>query len=141
MPMRLKTRGIWRLKNCEFPPIRLNFTSESTKHTIFHGLDKPKLVNYCRDNDQYEQYVLQEFQLYRIYRLLTPASHAVRVLHADLRRQRERQAVDDALRVHRRGSRRDGGAHRRQAFSRSRAPTPDDLEPYRGRRSSACSST
>jgi hypothetical protein len=28
----------------------------------------------------YEQYVLQEFQLYRIYRLLTPASHAVRLL-------------------------------------------------------------
>jgi len=58
----------------------MNFTSEAVKHTVFQGLDKPKLVNHCRDDDTYEQYVLQEFQLYRILRLLTPASHAVRLL-------------------------------------------------------------
>lgn len=80
VPVRVRTRGIWRLKTCEFPPLRLNFTSEAVKKTVFHGLDKPKLVNYCRNNDQYEQYLLEEFQLYRIYRLLTPASHAVRLL-------------------------------------------------------------
>ena len=80
IPVKAKTRGIWRLKNCQFPPIRLNFANDSTKHTVFHGLDKPKLVNNCRDDDGYEQYVLQEFQLYRIYRLLTPASHAVRLI-------------------------------------------------------------
>jgi len=80
VPLKVKTRGIWRLKMCQFPPIRLNFANDSTKHTIFHGLDKPKLVNNCRNDDTYEQYVLQEFQLYRIYRLLTPASHAVRLL-------------------------------------------------------------
>src|SRR5689334_21052926 len=73
LPIQLKTHGIWRLKNCDFPPIRLNFNKDSTKHTIFHGLDQPKLTNYCRDNTEYEQYVLQEMQLYRIYRLLTPA--------------------------------------------------------------------
>jgi len=80
IPVKAKTRGIWRLKNCQFPPIRLNFVNDSTKHTVFHGLDKPKLVNNCRDDDTYEQYVLQEFQLYRMYRLLTPASHAVRLI-------------------------------------------------------------
>jgi hypothetical protein len=80
VPVRIKTRGIWRLKNCEYPPIRLNFTGEDTKRTIFHGLDQPKLVNYCRNDDTYEQYVLQEFQLYRVYQLLTPASHAARLL-------------------------------------------------------------
>lgn len=80
VPVKVKTRGIWRLKNCQLPPIRLNFANDSTKHTVFHGLDKPKLVNNCRNDDTYEQYVLQEFQLYRIYRLLTPASHAVRLL-------------------------------------------------------------
>ena len=80
VPVRVRTRGIWRLKTCEFPPLRLNFTSEAVKKTVFHGLDKPKLVNYCRNNDQYGQYLLQEFQLYRVYRVLTPASHAVRLL-------------------------------------------------------------
>jgi hypothetical protein len=79
VPVRIRTRGIWRLKNCEFPPIRLNFADKDTKHTVFDDLDKPKLVNYCRDNDQYEQYMLQEAQLYRIYQLLTPLSHRLRV--------------------------------------------------------------
>ena len=80
VPAQVRTRGIWRLKNCEFPPLRLNFKSEVTKGTLLHGLDKPKLVNYCRDNDEYEQYIIQEMQLYRIYNLLTPASHRVRLL-------------------------------------------------------------
>ena len=80
VPARIRVRGIWRLKHCEFPPIRLNFAGKDTKNTVFEGLDKPKLVNYCRDNDQYEQYMLQEAQLYRIYQLLTPISHRVRVV-------------------------------------------------------------
>jgi hypothetical protein len=80
VPVRARTRGIWRLKNCEMPPIRLNFSNKEAKHTVFQDLDRPKLVNYCRNDDLYEQYILQEFQLYRIYHLLTPASHAVRLV-------------------------------------------------------------
>jgi len=81
IPAEIRTRGIWRLKNCEFPPIRINFKSEITKGTLFQGIDKPKLVNFCRDTDDYEQYLIQEVQLYRIYNLLTPASHRVRLLN------------------------------------------------------------
>ncbi|HEY9227376.1 MAG TPA: hypothetical protein VIP11_12055 [Gemmatimonadaceae bacterium] len=80
IPARIRTRGIWRLKNCEFPPIRINFTSEAVKGTLLKGLDEPKLVNYCRNNDEFEQYILAEFQLNRVYRLLTPISHAVRLV-------------------------------------------------------------
>ena len=80
VPIKAHTRGIWRLKMCEFPPLRLNFSGETSKGTIFHKLDKPKLVNYCRDTDSYEQYILQEYQLYRIYQLLTPVSHRARLL-------------------------------------------------------------
>jgi hypothetical protein len=80
VPLRARTRGIWRLKTCEFPPLRLNFTSETSKGSIFNKLDKPKLVSYCQNGDGYEQYILQEFQLYRIYHLLTPVSHNARLL-------------------------------------------------------------
>ena len=79
VPLRARTRGIWRLKHCDFPPVRFNFAGKDTKGTIFEGVDKPKIVNFCKDNDEHEQYVLQEAQLYRIYRLLTPVSHRVRV--------------------------------------------------------------
>jgi hypothetical protein len=80
VPLQARTRGIWRLRMCDFPPLRLNFSGEKSKGSIFHKLDKPKLVSYCQDNNSYEQYILQEFQLYRIYQLLTPVSHKARLL-------------------------------------------------------------
>src|SRR5438105_3864884 len=80
VPLKARTRGIWRLKRCDFPPMRLNFSGETSKGSIFHRLDKPKLVSYCQDRDMYEQYILEEFQLYRIYQLLTPMSHKARLL-------------------------------------------------------------
>jgi hypothetical protein len=80
VPMKARTRGIWRLKMCDLPPMRLNFAGETSKGSIFHHLDKPKLVSYCQDRDNYEQYILEEFQLYRIYQVLTPVSHKARLL-------------------------------------------------------------
>ncbi len=80
IPLRVKTRGIWRLKNCEFPPIWLNFTGDAVKGTDFKGIDQVKLTSYCHDNDEYERYVLQELQLNRALRLLTPIAHAVRAV-------------------------------------------------------------
>lgn len=80
IPTLIRTRGIWRLKNCEFPPVRLNFKSGATKGTLLRGIDKPKLVSFCQDRDSYERYVMEEMQLYRIYGLLTPASHRARLL-------------------------------------------------------------
>jgi hypothetical protein len=99
IPLRARIRGIWRLKNCQFPPIRLNFADKEAKNTLFDDLEEPKLVNYCRDNDQFDQYILQEAQLYRIYQLLTPVSHRARVVRlsyvdsASGKRDAERWAI------------------------------------------------
>ena len=79
IPLQVKTRGIWRLTQCDFPPIRLDFKKSTVKHSLLAKLDKPKLVTHCRDNEDYEQYILQEFQLYRVYNLLTKYSHRVRL--------------------------------------------------------------
>jgi hypothetical protein len=81
IPIKVKTRGIWRLRECDFPPLRLDFAKSTVKQSLFAKLDKPKLVTHCRDNEEYEQYILQEFQLYRIYNLLTEYSHRVRLAH------------------------------------------------------------
>ena len=129
VPLRARTRGIWRLKTCEFPPLRLNFASETSKGSIFNKLDKPKLVSYCQDRDGYEQYILQEFQLYRIYHLLTPVSHNARLLkltYAD--------SVDGKVRARRYGfvleepnamAARLGGK-----ILEEKGATAGDLEPY-----------
>src|SRR5206468_2037661 len=66
VPLKVKTHGIWRLKHCEIPPLRLNFSGKETKGTVFHDVNKPKMVSACKVNDRYEQLVLDEYQLYRI---------------------------------------------------------------------------
>jgi hypothetical protein len=131
IPVKLKTRGIWRLKNCQYPPIRMNFTSEAVKKTPFAGLDQPKLVNYCRDEDMYEQYLLQEFQLYRVYRLLTPASHAVRLVkmtYADSGKEKEKPlAVRYAFIEEPPG---ELAARNNARQTKIKGARPDDLEPF-----------
>lgn len=80
VPLRVKTHGIWRLKHCILPPLRLNFSNKETKATVFYDLQKPKMVSVCKDNDSYEQLLLKEMQLYRVYQAVTPVSHRVRTL-------------------------------------------------------------
>ena len=83
VPLKLKTRGKFRRdsSNCNFPPLRLNFAKKENAATIFRDLDKVKLVTHCQnDNEQYEQYVVQEYLLYRVYNQLSNASFRVRLL-------------------------------------------------------------
>jgi hypothetical protein len=79
VPVRTRTRGIWRKANCEIPPLLLNFTKDSSKGTAFARADRVRLSLHCRNNDEYEQYVLQEYNLYRVQRLLTPLAFSVRL--------------------------------------------------------------
>ena len=80
VPIKIRTRGIWRLKTCEFPPLRLDFAGKTTKGGPYEGLDKPKLVSFCKNDDTYEQYVIQEAMLYRAYNKLTDATHRGRLI-------------------------------------------------------------
>ena len=79
VPVRLRTRGIWRKKNCDIPPLLVNFTKDSSKKTLFAKNDRLRLTMHCKDNDDYEQYVLQEYNLYRVHRQLTKYSYDVRL--------------------------------------------------------------
>ncbi len=78
----LRTRGKFRLKRstCRFPPVRVNIKTRQAENTVFAGEDKLKLVTHCQDGrSEYEQYVLQEYSVYRIYNLLSDLSFRVRL--------------------------------------------------------------
>jgi hypothetical protein len=80
----VKTRGKYRLspRNCGFPPLRVNFKRKQVEGTVFEGQDRLKLVTHCRDGSRnYEQYVLQEYLVYRLYNQLTELSFRVRLAH------------------------------------------------------------
>lgn len=80
VPMRTRTRGIWRLKHCDFPPVRVKIADKDGRKTLFANAEEPKIVTYCRNSDTYDNWILQELQLYRAYRLVTEASHKVRLV-------------------------------------------------------------
>ena len=78
--LRVRTRGRFRLRECDFPPIRLRFAADSVRGTPWEELRRPKLVTHCGTRSEYEQNMLQEYAIYRVLRLLTPASFEARLL-------------------------------------------------------------
>jgi hypothetical protein len=82
VPLQVRTRGRFRLQEniCPFPPIRLNLQEEEPRGTVFDGQDKLKLVTHCHDWDSFEQNVLEEYLVYRIYNLLTDVSFRVQLV-------------------------------------------------------------
>ena len=77
----LRTRGVFRRRPavCPFPPLRLSISRRAGRHTPFEGERRIKLVTHCRNTDQYEQYVLQEYLIYSAYALLTDLSLRTRL--------------------------------------------------------------
>lgn len=83
VPVKVRTRGNFRRerRNCDFPPLRLNFAGEAVEGTAFEGQDKLKLVTPCRESRRdYQRYVLQEYLIYRTYRMFSPVGFRVRLL-------------------------------------------------------------
>jgi hypothetical protein len=80
--IKLKTRGHWRRQkqNCDFPPLRLDFPGSKVEGTIFTSQDKLKLTTPCSPRERvYEEYVLREYLVYKVYNLLTPFSLRARL--------------------------------------------------------------
>lgn len=83
--LQVRTRGHFRRQPrvCRFPPLRLNLKKKQVESTVLEGQDKIKLVTHCQTGrEEYEQYVVLEYLVYRILNLLT--DHAFRVRLLDL---------------------------------------------------------
>jgi len=80
----LRTRGHFRrqVRNCDFPPLKVDMTKAAARNTLFDGNRTLKLASTCRpSNVEYEQYILQEASLFRMYQVLTPWSFRTRLVH------------------------------------------------------------
>jgi hypothetical protein len=84
LDLKIRTRGKYRRmeKHCDFPPIRLNFRKKQVANTEFAGQDKLKLVTHCQsDKPEYEQLVVREYLVYRIFNEVTDKSYRVRLFN------------------------------------------------------------
>jgi hypothetical protein len=76
--IKVRARGnIRRTAICDFPPLMLNFHLKDDVGTEFAGINKLKIVPYCKIG--YEQYLLKEYLTYKLYNVLTDYSLRVRL--------------------------------------------------------------
>ena len=78
----VRARGHFRKNpdNCDFPPLKLKFRKKSVAGTAFEGLKDIKMVTHCQNEiPEYEQYVLQEYLIYKTYNIYTPLSFKTRL--------------------------------------------------------------
>ena len=81
--VKIETRGNFRMKpqNCSFPPIRVTFRESDSLRQLFRQNKTLKLVSQCQVlNPDFEQYLLEEYLLYKIYARLTAYCFRVRLL-------------------------------------------------------------
>jgi hypothetical protein len=79
----IRARGITRKSICYLPPIKLNFKKTESDNDSLNDINSLKLVTHCKNSDLYEQYLLKEFLVYRMYNLLTDSSFRVKLLQID----------------------------------------------------------
>ena len=78
--IKVRLRGKSRLRVCDFLPLRLNFSKSEVSGTVFAEQDKLKLVVPCHTSERAEKNLIEEYAVYRLFNLLTPASYRVRLL-------------------------------------------------------------
>ena len=76
-------RGNNRLSKdtCSYAQLWLDFKSKKVKDTLFKKQNKLKLVVQCKNNRNYEAYLIKEFQAYRIFNILSKTSFRSRLLN------------------------------------------------------------
>jgi len=83
LPVKIKTRGNFRRNkaNCDFPPLKIKFPEMEKEGTIFENNKNLKFVTHCKTNHKtFEQALLQEYLVYKLYNILTEKSFKVRLL-------------------------------------------------------------
>ncbi len=76
----IKSRGNMRLNNCRYPPIRLKFSKKEIKQDGLTSPHKLKLVVGCESGANYEQLVLREYLVYKLFNVFTDNSFRAQVV-------------------------------------------------------------
>jgi hypothetical protein len=81
-PVKLKPRGRFRRKVCDFPPLKLKFKKDFLTENGLDTFNKLKLVTHCLvDPTQNRESVLKEYLAYKMMNLLTDKSFRVQLLY------------------------------------------------------------
>jgi hypothetical protein len=78
--IRVRSRGENRNQTCYMPPMELNFKKADFEYADTNKFSKIKLVVPCNTGSDYEEYLLREYLIYKLFNVLTDTSFKVRLL-------------------------------------------------------------
>lgn len=80
--MKLRPRGKFRRRICDFPMVKIDFPKKVLKEHGYSKYDDYKLVTHCLNNAvmAYDN-IAREFLVYKLYNILTPNSYQVQFLY------------------------------------------------------------
>lgn len=81
--IKLRARGERRRELCRFPPIRLNFKDTKTIFGDIDSMKNVKMVTHCNMAKVYDEYVMKEFLIYKMYNYITDYSFRVRLFRVN----------------------------------------------------------
>lgn len=69
---KVRTRGHMRLEICSFPPLKLKLDKDDLEKQHLSGMNEMDIVHHCHESDQYEQLLLREYMVYKLWELVSP---------------------------------------------------------------------
>jgi len=97
LEVELRRRGLYRLKNCYFPPIKIKIKKSNAKGTIFKGNKKLKLVLPCLKQKSMNDAVVKEALAYKLYEIISPYHFKTRIVNVDFTESRGKKTIDHNL--------------------------------------------
>lgn len=77
--IKIRSRGKYRRRICQFPPLKLNFPKDVLKEKGFNKDDEFKLITHCVEGDPGKEYLLREYLVYKLCHALEMPSFQVQL--------------------------------------------------------------
>jgi hypothetical protein len=83
LPIQLRSRGNYRLKNCYFPPLKMKTKKADSKNTLFEGHKNFKIVMPCLLQSDNNDNIVKEYMAYKLFEMVSPYHFKSRLLAID----------------------------------------------------------
>lgn len=83
LPIKLRSRGNFRLRYCYYPPLKLKIKKGDSKDTPFEEHKNLKMVLPCLVQNDNNDYVIKEYLVYKMFEIISPYHFKTRLLDID----------------------------------------------------------
>ena len=83
LPIELRARGNYRLKNCYFAPLKIKIKKSVSNYTPFEGNKKLKAVLPCLIQSDNDDNVVKEYLVYKLFETISPYYFKTRLFDVD----------------------------------------------------------